>query len=375
MHKKEEALFLDTLKEIVSQNKYQVNRTGVDTKSIFSTNLRFNLFNMKLPLVSTRLLDPRMPIAEMLWFLKGDTNVKWLVDRNIHIWNQWVDPETAVTDSKGKILAGSIGDGAYGAQWVNWEDTRIVSKQDYDSKYIKDGYTVVAEIPEGKVVITRRINQVENLIWTIRNNETSRRMIVTAWNPGKLMDMQLPPCHHTFTIYVKPMTNAEKAAMLNYLFKYGADSKDPAYSYFDSDTEKEFKQDYTSAGKDKKELITKYKLPTSSLSLQLTQRSCDMAVGGAFNITQYGFLAHLLARYTNTWAKELSWNVTNSHIYNNQEVDVITQIKRKPVHGHRPILRLHRNAIETCSIHELDIPDFKVEGIKQLERIKFVVTA
>lgn len=374
MHREEEAAFLKTLQSIVSQNKYQINRTGVDTKSIFSTNLRFNLFNRKLPLVSTRLLDPRMPIAEMLWFLKGDTDVKWLVDRNIHIWNQWVDPETAVKDENGKILSGSIGDGAYGAQWVNWEDTRIVSDQDYKEKYIKYGYEVIAGLPEGKSVITRKINQIENLIWLIKNDESSRRMIVTAWNPGKLMDMQLPPCHHTFTIYVKPMSGVEKSAMLNFIFRNGKCSKDSEYSFFDTDTEKEFIHDYTTK-KDKKELVEKYKLPTSSLCLQLTQRSCDMAVGGAFNITQYGFLAHLLAKYTNTWAKELSWNVTNAHIYNNQEAEVITQIKRKPVQGHRPILRIRRNLEETKTIHELDIPDFWIDGVKQLERIKFIVTA
>ena len=367
MHPNEEKKYLALMERILKFGIEGQNRTGISAKSVRNATLRFNLFNRKLPVVSTRKLSPRLPITEMLWWLRGDTDVKWLNDRKVTIWNKWVREETAVKDSDGNIIAGSIGPQSYGVQWVNWEDTRIVTAKEFDDFYKNYGYEIVIGLDATNIVITRKINQIDTLIETIKTDPTSRRMVVTCWNPAKMMDMVLAPCHHTFTIPTQQMCER----MINSMCKFIRTSSkySTEFSILQPDAQLEFSKDYD-AKVSTKDLVDRYKLPVTAISLTLHQRSCDIAVGGAFNACQYGALAHILAKETNTWAMQLVWNITDAHIYSNQEAKVNELLARKPVQNNKPTLLIN-NGIN--HYQEYDDKDFNTVGVVQLAPMKIPV--
>ena len=198
MHYSEETQYLRLLENILDDGAVKGDRTGTGTYSLFGCDLRFDISCHSLPVVTTRKIKPLDPIIEMLWFIKGDTNIRFLKEHNINIWDSWVREETKEFDTQGKLIAGSIGPGAYGAQWRRWEDTRIVSANE-GAHYKKFGYEYVTNLtnPQGvidRVVLTRTIDQLADAINMIKNNPDSRRIIVTAWNPGRFEDQALPPC-------------------------------------------------------------------------------------------------------------------------------------------------------------------------------------
>ncbi len=151
--------YLDLLQHILDKGSEKTDRTGTGTISVFGYQMRFNL-QEGFPLVTTKKLHLKSIIYELLWFLNGDTNVKYLQDQGVRIWNEWADE------------SGSLGP-IYGKQWVAWET--------------KDGHT---------------INQIEQAVQQLKNNPDSRRIIVNAWNVADLPDMRLSPCHAMFQFYV-----------------------------------------------------------------------------------------------------------------------------------------------------------------------------
>ena len=148
--------YLDLLQDIMENGYDKPNRTGVDTRSVFGRSMRFDL-NQGFPLITTKKIHLKSVIYELLWFIKGDTNVKFLQDNGVRIWNEWADEN------------GDLGS-VYGAQWRNWNN-------------------------EG-------IDQLQELINKLKNNPDDRRMIVSAWNPSQLNKMALPPCHMFYQCYV-----------------------------------------------------------------------------------------------------------------------------------------------------------------------------
>ena len=151
--------YLELLRHIRTNGVIKHDRTGVGTQSVFGYQMRFNLED-GFPLLTTKKVFLKGVIYELLWFLKGDTNIKFLTDNGVHIWDEWADEN------------GNLGS-VYGKQWRSWETT--------------DG---------------RTIDQISNLVDLIRNNPDSRRMLVCAWNPGEIDKMALPPCHCLFQFYV-----------------------------------------------------------------------------------------------------------------------------------------------------------------------------
>ena len=152
--------YLDLLREILDHGVEQEDRTGTGTLSVFGRQLRFDLSNGEFPLLTTKKLHLKSIVYELLWFLRGDTNVKYLNDHGVKIWNEWADEN------------GDLGR-VYGAQWRSWRT------------------------PDG-----RTVDQISNLIRQIKANPTSRRHLVVAYNPGELDQMSLPPCHCLFQFYV-----------------------------------------------------------------------------------------------------------------------------------------------------------------------------
>lgn len=271
---KEEQAYLRLASEIIEKGTVTVDRTGVGTRALFGKTMEFDLTDGKIPLPSTRKVPIRFMPIELQWFISGDTNVKFLLDNNVSIWNSWVIPETATYDRdpqnflkqieaqgaikldsdykevfkhldttvvnstvamltgkslpQERLLSGSIGDGAYGAQWRKWEDTRSVDEkqlqhfldqgytelarhqvqkeikvpvQDHDSLELNHTETITEVIPH--VVVQKKIDQLQEAIDLIRHNPASRRILVSAWNVGRLDQMALPPCHTLFQFNVR----------------------------------------------------------------------------------------------------------------------------------------------------------------------------
>jgi len=160
----------DLLVKILDEGVVKQDRTGTGTKSIFGHQMRFDLAADGFPLLTTKKLYTKAIFGELIWFLKGDTNIKWLNDRNIHIWDEWADKD------------GDLGP-VYGAQWRSWFDSGEFN--------------------------VHPIDQIANVIDQIKNNPFSRRLIVTAWNPAEIDDMALPPCHLLFQFNVRPEYNID----------------------------------------------------------------------------------------------------------------------------------------------------------------------
>jgi thymidylate synthase len=151
--------YLDLLRHVLETGKFKADRTGTGTYSVFGAQTRYRLAD-GFPLVTTKKVHLRSIIHELLWFLRGETNVRWLQERGVTIWDEWADPD------------GNLGR-VYGAQWCDWRTA--------------DG---------------RSIHQIDQVIEMVRRNPDSRRLIVTAWNPSEVDQMALPPCHTLFQFYV-----------------------------------------------------------------------------------------------------------------------------------------------------------------------------
>ncbi|MDC3258059.1 MAG: thymidylate synthase [Flavobacteriales bacterium] len=219
--------YLNLMERVMTQGTLKADRTGTGTKSVFGHQMRFDL-SKGFPCVTTKKLHLKSIIHELLWFLKGDTNIKYLRDNGVRIWDEWADKN------------GELGH-VYGYQWRNWP------------------------APEGK-----HIDQIKQVIDTLKNNPDSRRIIVSAWNVGEIEQMALPPCHAFFQFYV-------------------ADGK---------------------------------------LSCQLYQRSADIFLGVPFNIASYALLTMMVAQVCNLKLGEFIHTLGDAHIYTNHFEQTELQLSR-----------------------------------------------
>ena len=267
--------YLDLLQHILDDGFQKGDRTGTGTISVFGHQMRFNL-NDGFPLLTTKKVHLRSIIHELLWLISGDTNIKYLHDNKVSIWDEWADNN------------GDLGP-VYGAQWRNWNN-------------------------EG-------IDQIADVIDSIKNNPNSRRHIVTAWNPSVLPDERskdfaanvaagkaaLPPCHAFFQFYV-------------------ADNK---------------------------------------LSCQLYQRSADVFLGVPFNIASYSLLTMMIAQVCGLELGDFVHTFGDVHIYNNHIEQVKLQLSREP----RPLPTMRLNP-EINSIFDFKYEDFKLENYNPYDAIK-----
>ncbi len=221
--------YLDLLNHILSNGAQKHDRTGTGTLSCFGYQMRFDL-NEGFPLVTTKKLHVKSIIHELLWFLAGDTNIKYLQENGVKIWDEWADAQ------------GNLGP-VYGYQWRSWH------------------------APDGRV-----IDQIANVVESIKKNPDSRRLIVSAWNPADVDRMALPPCHALFQFYV-------------------ADGK---------------------------------------LSCQLYQRSADVFLGVPFNIASYALLTLMVAQVCGLKPGEFVHSFGDVHLYNNHIEQAKLQLSREP---------------------------------------------
>lgn len=261
--------YLDLLNRILTEGASKTDRTGTGTMSVFGNQMRFDLAD-GFPLLTTKKLHLKSIIHELLWFLAGDTNVRYLQENGVRIWNEWADPET-----------GELGP-VYGHQWRSWPD-----------------YT------------GGTIDQIAQVVDTIKRHPDSRRMLVTAWNPAEVDQMALPPCHCLFQFYV-------------------ADGR---------------------------------------LSLQLYQRSADTFLGVPFNIASYALLLQMMAQVTGLEAGEFIHTTGDTHLYLNHLEQARLQITREP----RALPRMNINP-DVKSIFDFHYEDFQLEGYDPHPHIKAEVS-
>ncbi|MFE5330429.1 thymidylate synthase [Embleya sp. NPDC056575] len=253
----------DLLRLVLDSGTAKADRTGTGTRSVFGHQLRYDL-SRGFPLVTTKKVHLKSIVYELLWFLRGDSNVGWLREHGVTIWDEWADAN------------GDLGP-VYGVQWRTWPT------------------------PDG-----RHIDQIAEVLDTLRRDPDSRRMIVSAWNVGELANMALAPCHAFFQFHV-------------------ADGR---------------------------------------LSCQLYQRSADLFLGVPFNIASYALLTHMVAQQVDLEPGEFIWTGGDCHIYDNHVEQVTEQLSRTPFEF--PTLRLRR----ADSLFDHTYADVEVVGYRHHPAIK-----
>lgn len=297
--------YLEVLKDIKENGTIKSDRTGTGTKSVFGRQMRFDL-SEGFPLLTTKKVYTRGIIHELLWFLQGDTNIKYLVDNNVHIWNEW--PFRAYLQKTGQEVPKVNSD-----EW-NAQLKEFVEKVKTDDKFAKE-YGELGPVygyqwrnwptPDGK-----HIDQITKVINQIKNSPDSRRMIVNAWNVADIDEMAksgLPPCHTMFQFYV-------------------ADGK---------------------------------------LSCQLYQRSADFFLGVPFNIASYALLTMMVAHVTGLKLGEFVHTTGDTHLYLNHFDQADEQLSRTP--RQLPTIKLNP---EVRSIFDFTIDDITLEGYDPHPAIK-----
>jgi len=299
-----EHAYLKLLKDILNNGVQKQDRTGTGTLAVFGRQIRHDM-KLGFPLITTKKMPFRLIATELMWFLRGDTNIKYLVDNDCHIWDgdcfanyvrnftKYVDslPEDSETEfiiNKDKFINkiktddefankwGELGR-IYGAQWRSW------------GKYLANGYNLY-------------FDQITNLINDLKTNPDSRRLMVNAWNVGELDQMVLPPCHYGFQVYTRELNREERVDL--YIKKYGDTGMD----------------------------YEKYKntIPTRAISLMWNQRSVDTFLGLPFNIASYGLLLEIIAKEVNMVPDELIGNLGDTHLYLNHIEQAKEQLNREP---------------------------------------------
>ena len=299
--------YTDLLQDIIDNGITKSDRTGTGTLSVFGRTIRHKM-SEGFPLLTTKKMPFRLIATELLWFLRGDTNIKFLVDNNCHIWDgdTWKNYQHKAskedftkdgvlryeefihkikTDDEFAKKWGELGP-VYGKQWRSWN-----RKTTREEKIINPGvYNIV-------------IDQIENLIRDLKTNPDSRRLMVNAWNVGELDQMTLPPCHYGFQVYTRELSEKER---MNTLVQ-----NEQRLIY-------EEVQSFKNVRKKKiKDCLDERNIPTRAISLMWNQRSVDTFLGLPFNIASYGLLLELIAREVNMVPDELIGNLGDTHLYLN----------------------------------------------------------
>jgi len=290
------------LEKILKNGEEKNDRTDTGTLSLFGEQIKHKM-EEGFPLLTTKKIHTKSIIHELLWFLKGDTNIEYLQNNGVTIWDEWCDEN------------GDLGP-IYGKQWTNWGGWFGESHGNSDGTL---------------GVHFKGINQIQQCIDLLRSDPDSRRIMVNAWNVGDLKDMKLPPCHYGFQLYSRKLTLDERARYYETNFK-GFLGEDKTHS----------KLDYL-------------RMPSREISLMWNQRSVDTFLGLPFNIACYGFLLHMFAQQVNMIPGELIGNLGDVHIYNTHIKYVEEQVIRD-IDKDSPYLKLKKSE----SIFDYAYDDFEI---------------
>ena len=302
------------LEDILENGNKKQTRNG-ETTSVFGRQIRHKM-SEGFPLLTTKRMPFKTIVTELLWFLQGSTNIKYLVDNNCHIWDgdafkNYVNTykgnfpmgmeefiETIKTNDEFAERWGDLGP-IYGAQWRGWFKPEYVMNSDSE--------TTLQPV---------EIDQIRRLIADLTNNPDSRRMMVNAWNVGELDQMVLPPCHYGFQVYTRELSLEE-------IIEYQVDVKN-SFELTD-----EILNNQITDRNRVYEIIKEKNIPTRAISLMWNQRSCDLFLGIPFNIASYGLLLMMLADEVNMVPDQLIGNLGDVHLYSNHIEQAKEQIQRE----------------------------------------------
>ena len=346
--------YQELLQDIIDNGVTKQDRTGTGTISVFGRQIRHKM-SEGFPLLTTKKMAWKTMVTELLWFLRGDTNIKYLVDNDCHIWdgdayknyvnkiklqNNWevtlrvMDINTIgqqellskeefinkiKTDDEFAKKWGELGP-VYGKQWRKWGDTIDLHPVGKGVKYFVDG-----------------IDQIANLINDLKTNPDSRRLMVSAWNVGEIDQMVLPPCHYGFQVYTRELSLEERIV------------------YF---RDKISKNHEGWPGNDKEclEFLNERNAPTRAISLMWNQRSVDTFLGLPFNIASYGLLLTMIADEVNMVPDELIGNLGDTHLYLNHIEQAKEQIDREPY----PLSKVSvRDGIHCSSVNDIILENYQ----------------
>ena len=301
--------YLALMQDILDNGVVKKDRTGVGTLSVFGRQLRFDL-KEGFPLVTTKKVHLKSIIHELLWFLNGDTNVKYLQENGVKIWNAWSDEE------------GNLGP-VYGKQWREWRDCKVVECHDVrrTQQLMQRGYKYIGNMKEDGttyLVYEKAHDQISKVIQQLREDPDSRRIIVSAWNVGDLDDMALNPCHNYFQFYTTEMTLLERLDWyeVNEPEKF---ANAPLINHEDIDDEERLH-----------ETLDREDIPRRKLSCFYMMRSNDVFLGLPFNIASYALLTHIVAQQLNMVPDELVYSGVDVHLYSNHLEQAKLQLTREP---------------------------------------------
>jgi thymidylate synthase len=321
--------YQELLKTILEHGAYKKDRTGTGTKSIFGYTIRHNM-SEGFPLLTTKKMAWKTMVTELLWFLRGDTNIKYLVDNGCHIWNGDAyknfykkSLEIKLAYESGDLLGSQP---HIDAMFSNPNELIILSEEEFINK-IKTDDEFARRFGELGPIYGKQwrnwvydkdmdygteesVDQIQNLINDLKTNPDSRRLMVSAWNVGEIQDMVLPPCHYAFQVYTRELSLDERRVLVS------QEMFNQIYNSGDSSTLSHSE-------------INQWNVPTRSISLSWNQRSVDTFLGLPFNIASYGLLLTMLADEVNMVPDQLIGNLGDTHIYLNHIEQAKEQIGRE----------------------------------------------
>jgi len=343
------------LQDILDNGVEKKDRTGTGTISVFGRQIRHKM-SEGFPLLTTKKMPFKTIVTELLWFLRGDTTIKYLVDNNCHIWDgdaykryensyaAWVgnsswsnnaepwDMENFIRlikeDERFCSIFGELGP-IYGAQWRNWDGYHNAIGE--DNRFIKN---------------MNGIDQIQNLINDLKANPDSRRLMVNAWNVGELDQMVLPPCHYGFQVYTRELSLEERAKWLE-------DNK--GYDLLVGNLEHDHIRE-----------VVEEEAPTRAISLMWNQRSVDTGLGWSFNIASYSLLLIMLAKQVNMIPDEIICNLGDVHLYSNHIEPIKEQLGREPF----PLPNVTLSDRIVNDISEYTLEDIRLENYQSHPTIK-----
>lgn len=306
--------YLDLCKHVLENGVRKEDRTGTGTISTFGYQMRFNLQD-GFPLLTTKRVPFRLIASELLWFIKGDTNIRYLLQHNNHIWNEWAFKKWVESEEyKGPDMKDfglrSQEDEAFNKEYINQMDLfieQVLKNNDFAEKYGDLGNVYGKQWRAWSTSKGETIDQLKGVIETIKKNPDSRRLIVSGWNPEDIPNMALPPCHTLFQFYVLE----------------------------------------------------------GKLSCQLYQRSGDIFLGIPFNIASYALLTHLIAHECGLEVGEFIHTLGDAHIYTNHLEQIETQMNRTA----KSLPKLNLN-MDVQSVFDFEMDDITIEGYEPHPAIK-----
>jgi thymidylate synthase len=369
------------LQDIIDYGVEKKDRTGTGTKSIFGYTIRHKMSD-GFPLLTTKKVAFKTMVTELLWFLKGDTNIKYLVDNDCHIWDgdaykNYLNNHTedssyrvAYFDEEVKFRPytseefinniksndafakqwGELGS-IYGKQWRNWTIKTLIDPNTFEYPYV---------------------DQIQNLINNLKTNPDSRRLLVSAWNVAELDQMVLPPCHYGFQVYTRELSFEERASRSYLYSKLPTQTDMPTLSSFVADILPTDENGWSN-------LFDEFNIPTRAISLMWNQRSVDTFLGLPFNIASYGLLLEIIAKVVNMVPDELIGNLGDTHLYLNHIEQAKLQTSRDTFE--LPKLNINTEFWQTesgeCGVGPLntnlqgfEIDDFQLENYQSHPSIK-----